>query len=99
MNEIDLTKVDFEKPFMAGLMDGMPGGFFVYRGDETKKIIYANQKLLDIFDCDTWDEFVELTGGTFIGMVYARDRMIVHDDEDDAFLGRREFLQDFLTST
>lgn len=79
MNEIDLTKVDFEKPFMAGLMDGMPGGFFVYRGDETKKIIYANQKLLDIFDCDTWDEFVELTGGTFIGMVYARDRMIVHD--------------------
>ena len=79
MNEIDLTKVDFEKPFMAGLMDGMPGGFFVYRRDETKKIIYANQKLLDIFDCDTWDEFVELTGGTFIGMVYARDRMIVHD--------------------
>lgn len=53
MNEIDLTKVDFEKPFMAGLMDGMPGGFFVYRGYETKKIIYANQKLLDIFDCDT----------------------------------------------
>ena len=38
MNEIDLTKVDFEKPFMAGLMDGMPGGFFVYRGMRPRRL-------------------------------------------------------------
>ena len=93
MNEIDLTKVDFEKPFMAGLMDGMPGGFFVYRGDETKKIIYANQKLLDIFDCDTWDEFVELTGGTFIGMVVRRDEL--QDPHEEGRLQVRAELRQF----
>ncbi|MBQ9493900.1 MAG: response regulator [Oscillibacter sp.] len=52
----------------------MPGGFFVYRADETEKILYVNEVMLDIFGCDTPEEFRTLTGGTFRGLIYPDDR-------------------------
>lgn len=79
MERNEITKADFSKRFMADLLEGMPGGFFVYRGDESEEILYANKKLLEIFECDTWEQFVELTGGTFNGMVYPLDRLGVND--------------------
>lgn len=54
-------------------MDEMPGGFFIYHADETAKIIYANKALLRIFQCDTINEFQELTGNSFKGLVYSED--------------------------
>ena len=29
--------------YLKAFADGMPGGFFIYRADETEEIIYANQ--------------------------------------------------------
>ena len=54
-------------------MDEMPGGFFIYHADGDEQIIYANAALLRIFQCSTMDEFKELTGNSFRGMVH-------HDD-------------------
>lgn len=54
-------------------MDEMPGGFFIYHADDDEQIIYANAALLRIFQCSTMDEFKELTGNSFRGMVH-------HDD-------------------
>lgn len=54
-------------------MDEMPGGFLIYRADGDEEIIYANQALLRIFQCDTLREFLELTGYSFRGMVYPED--------------------------
>ena len=51
----------------------MPGGFFLYRADEPETILYANDILLEIFGCKTLDEFKELTGYTFKGMVHPDD--------------------------
>ena len=52
----------------------MPGGFFVYRADETEEMLYVNDVLLDIFGCETRQEFWDLTGGTFWGLVHPDDR-------------------------
>lgn len=52
--------------------DEMPGGFFIYRADGGE-VIYANQALLRAFGCDTMEEFCQLTGGTFQGMVHPGD--------------------------
>lgn len=58
----------------------VPGGFFVYKAAEAKdKILKANSVLLDIFDCTCEEEFWELTGGTFRGMVYSEDYPMVVD--------------------
>lgn len=54
-------------------LERMPGGFFIYQADGTEKVLYANEILLHIFDCRTWEEFRELTGGTFPGMVHPDD--------------------------
>lgn len=51
----------------------IPGGFFVYHADEEERVTYSNRRLLEIFGCSGTDEFIELTGGTFKGMVHPDD--------------------------
>ena len=51
----------------------MPGGFFIYRAEEPEELIYANKPVFDIFGCADREEFRELTGFTFKGMVYPED--------------------------
>lgn len=54
-------------------MDKIPGGFFIYRDGGDERIVYANKGLLRIFQCDNWDQFQEVTGGTFRGLVHPED--------------------------
>ncbi len=51
----------------------MPGGFFIYQAQEPETLIYANKAVLDIYGCRDLDEFKELTGYTFKGMVHPDD--------------------------
>lgn len=54
-------------------MDEMPGGFLIYRASQGEEIIYVNQSLLRIFRCDTMEQFRELTGNSFRGIVHPED--------------------------
>lgn len=54
-------------------MNEMPGGFFIYRADQTEQIVYANKAVLRIFQCDNMKEFQSLTGNSFKGVVYSED--------------------------
>ncbi len=58
---------------VINFMDEMPGGFLIYHADEDEQIIYANKGLLRIFQCDTLEEFQELTGNSFKGIVHPDD--------------------------
>jgi len=60
-------------PVVKHMTEGMPGGFFIYHADGNEELIYINSAVLRIFGCKTQDEFVELTGFTFKGMVYSED--------------------------
>lgn len=55
------------------LIETMPGGFFIYRADGNEELLHANDAVLKIFGCDTYDEFAKLTGNSFKGMVYRND--------------------------
>lgn len=72
------------KPFsfasseLKKFLDEMPGGFFIYQADEREQILYANKALLRIFCCDTFEEFQELTGNSFQGIVHPDDLENVH---------------------
>lgn len=59
---------------VKSFMDKMPGGFFIYRANQEEDIIYANKALLWMFGCETMEEFSELTGNSFRGIVYFEDR-------------------------
>lgn len=59
--------------------DIMPGGFFIYRADEDESLIYANDAMLRIFQCDTMQEFREMTGNSFRGIVHPDDLEAVEE--------------------
>ena len=51
----------------------MPGGFFIYKADETEKLLYANKAVFALYGCDGLEDFKALTGFTFRGMVHPED--------------------------
>ena len=57
----------------------MPGGFFIYKAEQPEELLYANRAVLDIFGCANLEEFKELTGYTFKGMLHPEDYRPVSD--------------------
>ena len=51
----------------------MPGGFYIYKTDETGELLYANEAVCRIYGCHSQEEFREFTGFTFRGMVHPYD--------------------------
>lgn len=51
----------------------MPGGFFIYRAEGDEELLYANKACLDIFGCETMDQFRQLTGYSFKGIPHPED--------------------------
>ncbi len=68
----------------------MPGGYFIYKAEEPGDLLYANDAVFKIYGCRNLDEFRELTGYTFRGMVHPEDYSgistsideQIEDDED-----------------
>ena len=57
----------------------MPGGFFIYRSEQPEELLYANEAVFRIFGCADLEEFKELTGYTFHGMLYPDDYPMVSE--------------------
>ncbi len=64
------------------LAEQMPGGFFIYRADDNMELLYVNQSTCEIYGCETVEEFRELTGNTFKGMVHPEDYDAIQDSID-----------------
>ncbi len=58
---------------ISEVLDCMPGGFFVYHAHGDESLVYVNDACLRMFGCATLEEFKELTGFTFPGMVHPDD--------------------------
>lgn len=54
---------------LAAKADYLPGGFFIYRADAAEEILYANEQVLRLFECESYEEFYAYVGGSFQGMV------------------------------
>lgn len=74
VNNVSLIKETPNNEFgVDSILSMIPGGFFIYADNETEKILSVNEMLLEIFECKTVDEFIELTGGSFKGIVHPDD--------------------------
>ncbi len=58
---------------MTELLTTMSDGFLVYKAEEGEQILHVNPPLLQIYGCDTIEEFRELVSNSFRGMVYPED--------------------------
>ncbi|MBR2802832.1 MAG: response regulator [Erysipelotrichaceae bacterium] len=57
----------------------MPGGFFIYKAEAPEELLYANKAVFDIFGCKDLEEFKELTGYTFKGMLHPDDYQAISE--------------------
>ena len=63
-----------KKHFLRSALEHIPGGFLIYRADDDKEeILYANDALVKMFDCGSYEEFLEHVGGSFKGIVSKED--------------------------
>ena len=65
-------------------LDRIPGGIFRYRADDEGQLDFVNRGLLEMFGCQTYEQFVELTGNSFWGMVHPCDQERVREACDPA---------------
>ena len=52
---------------------GLPGGFFIYEAEGDETILFAETNVVNMYGCDSFDEFMEYVGGSFRGMVHPDD--------------------------
>ena len=77
----ELNDVTF--PVMEELGRHMPGGFFIYQAKQPEQLIYANPFVFEMFGCKDIEEFRELTGYTFRGMVHPEDYAQISSSIDE----------------
>jgi len=51
----------------------MPGALLVYKKNEGEEIIFASREIAKIFECDSIEDFMKFTGGSFSTIVYPED--------------------------
>ncbi len=71
-----ITAFTFNEKALEAVGAHFPGGFFIYKAEGNEELIYANDIVCDIFGCQNLEEFKELTGYTFKGMLYPDDYLI-----------------------
>ncbi|MDO4537076.1 MAG: diguanylate cyclase [Coriobacteriales bacterium] len=76
------------------LIENIPAAIFVYEASGAERVVYANQRTVHLFGCESFDDFMDYTGGTFKGIVHPDDyvrvnreiwsqiRGVTHDNKD-----------------
>lgn len=72
--------------------DHLPGGVLIYRDNKREEILYANPEMISVLGCSSFDEFLELTEGSFATLVYPEDRERVERDIRQQIAGSRSKL-------
>lgn len=56
------------------ISNNLPGAFFIYKADKSdEQILYANNEMLRLAECDDLDDFFEFSGKHFNGLVHPDD--------------------------
>ncbi len=62
------------------IAENVPGAILVHRAGGNGEILFANDELVDMFDCESLADFMEHTGGTFAGLVHPDDAPRVYEE-------------------
>ena len=68
-----MVKEEYIETGVGVVPTGLPGGFFIYEAEGDEKILFADTNVINLFGCDTFNEFLEFVNGTFKGMVHPED--------------------------
>lgn len=68
------TQFGFNLSEVAG---SMPGGMLVCKATEDQEILFANRAMIDLLECDSFEDFMHYTGGTFFSILYPGEEEIM----------------------
>ena len=67
---------------------GLAGGFFIYEAEGEETLLYADQNVARLFDCEDFSDLYEFVGGSFKGMVHPQDlRRVENEIQAQTFMG------------
>jgi hypothetical protein len=55
------------------LAENIPGGIMVHKATGGREIVFANDELMHMLECDNLTDFMEFTGGAFDGLALPED--------------------------
>ena len=55
------------------IAQNMPGGMLIYKATKSAEILFASEGIVKLFECDSVDDFMKFTGGSFNNVVYPED--------------------------
>ena len=58
------------KPNETKIPTPLPGGFFIYNAKDNEDIVYVDENVIALYECDSVEDFREFTGNSFRGMVH-----------------------------
>ncbi len=70
MNMASRSQLGFGLKDIAG---NMPAAMLIYEALGDEKILYVNNELVKMFECDSTEEFLEFVHGSFMGMLHPDD--------------------------
>lgn len=75
------------------IVENLPGGVLIYKADrDNEQILYANQEIIHLFDCEDYDDFYKYVKGCFKGCVhpddYERTEDTIWEHIDNSMLNR-----------
>lgn len=59
---------------LTDVADHLPGGILVMKATKKGDILFANKVMVDLLECDDYEDFTKYTGGTFFSVVHPDDR-------------------------
>ncbi len=71
LKEENRTQLGFN---ITDIVAGIPGALLVYKAQDGEDILFANNDLIHLFECDDLADFTKFTKGSFRNMVHPDDR-------------------------
>ncbi|CDB66057.1 putative uncharacterized protein [Eubacterium sp. CAG:248] len=71
MSDSNRSQLGFK---LSDISNNLPAAFFIYKADKSdEQILYANNEMLRLAECDDLDDFFEFSGKHFNGLVHPDD--------------------------
>lgn len=58
---------------LTDVADHLPGGILVLKATEKEEILFANKVMVDLLECDDYEDFMKYTGGNFLSVIHPGD--------------------------
>ena len=68
---------------LSDMTNHMPGAMIVYRADEERKILFASDQVIDLFECENWEDFMQYCQGSFNHVISEDDKRVLDAERDE----------------